>query len=102
MYGVCVCGGVECICVCVEVLSAVHSEAVYTACMMQLPCVCGVHVGQQSLWHYGSVECHLHIPYKEVGLSCSLRLNHPAPGFWTMAMATRNSNHATPKAKDAT
>ena len=42
-----VCGGVECMCVCVEVcgsvwkcvevLSAVHSEAVYTACMMQLP-----------------------------------------------------------------
>ena len=106
------------VCVCVEVLSACMCVGGGVECSALRSClysmldpitlVCGVHVGQQSLWHYESVECHLagqHIPYKgNVGLYCSLRAQSkpPSPGLWMMAMATRNSNHATPKAKDAT
>ena len=67
-----VCGGVEC--------SALRSclYSMHDAITL----VCGVHVGQQSLWHYESVECHLanqHIPYKEVGLSCSLLAQSKPP-----------------------
>jgi len=53
-----------------------------TSCLYSMPdaitLVCGVHVGQQSLGHHEMVECHLadqHIPYKEVGLHCSLQLS---------------------------
>ena len=72
----------HCVCVWVEVLSAVHSEACLYSMHDAITLVCGVHVGQQSLWHYESVECHLadqHIPYKEVELSCSLRAQSKPP-----------------------
>ena len=79
-----------------------------TSCLYSMPdaitSVCGVLVGQHSLGHHETVECHLadqHIPYKVVGLHCSLQfsLNRPAQGCerWRWLQKTLITPHPKPR-----